>query len=869
MSGERSAVLESPGSGAALAERGAAVGLPALTRAELLKLSGVAVQLAVVVYLLIAFRIENAAFYYRVAPIAAIGFVVHHLLPMRFRLPFFAALSLGTIVVVFGLAQAAWLIALGVILIAIAHLPIRFAWRVFLLIGVGGAFAIARLGKVPVPWSSAVWPILGSMFMFRLIAYMYDLRHQKEKPSVARTLAYFFCIPNVSFLLFPVIDFATFKRTYYDRDAFVIYREGIHWMVRGLTHLMLYRMVYQYGTMLPTDVATGTDLTRYMLANFGLYLRVSGQFHLIVGMLHLFGFRLPETHRFFYVAASFTEFWRRINIYWKDFMTKVVYFPAYFRLKKQGDAFALVASTVLVFAGTWFFHSYQWFWLLGTWLLSWTDTLFWGILAVLLAFNVLRESHRGRKRHTLSTQWSAGERARVVLNTVITFAVICLLWTLWTMPTVRDFTTLLSAPEWRVRDVGLLLAVLGTVGVAAWISQRREQAIAQGKAVTSMRTTLPAFAALGVVWLLGEPYMRQFYTADVSAFFRSTRIVEFSQLERAQLQRGYYERIVDVNRFNGGLWDIYSRRPKEWLRLDQTDATEKVNDPRLFRLRPNHRTPLNGTVINTNRWGMRDRDYELAKGAQVTRVGMLGASYVMGIGVNDGESFDAFLETRLATDTTGHGVRQVEILNYAVSAYLLQHQLALMESGELQKMGVDVVLIIGHMTDANRGATYLFRLLASGQQPPLDTMRALMRIAGWNDPAAEPEARWTMRAYEPELSRVTFARMGEVCRSNGWRCVYAYTPMPFERLDPDLQLELLGYAKSGGLDTFDLGDIYDAYDERKLIIFEWDYHPNVKGHQIIAERLHQELLSLPGLLTHHADAARTTRRISPENQRQP
>ncbi len=867
MSAEQSAVLEAPGRGtAAVGGRTTALGWPAITRAELLKLAGLTLQLSVVVYLLFAFRIENTAFYNRVAPIALVGFVVNHVLPMRYRLPFFATLSLLLLFVVFGVVQSAWLVALGLLLIGIAHLPVRFVWRVVLLLGVGTVFAALRVGVGPdMPWRSAIWPILGSMFMFRLIAYMYDLRHMKDKPTVARTLAYFFGLPNVSFLLYPVIDYATFKRTYYDRDAFTIYRQGINWMVRGLTHLMIYRMIYQYGTMLPTDVQNGTDFMRYVLANFGLYLRVSGQFHLIVGMLHLFGFRLPETHHFFYVASSFTEFWRRINIYWKDFMTKVIYMPAYFKLKKRGDAFGLVTSTILVFFATWFFHSYQWFWLLGTWLLSWTDTLFWAILAVLLSFNVLREYRQGRKRTTKSTEWTTAERTRLVINTLITFTVICLLWTLWTMPTLRDFAALLTTPRWRAQDVALLIAVLGVVAASAWIAQRRDTDAAKGKDVA--RTTIPSLALLGVVWLLGEPYVRQFYSSDVNAFWRSTRIQLLSALERSQLQRGYYERIVDLNRFNGGLWDIYSRKPKEWLRLDQTDAQESVHDARLVVLKPLHTTNLNGNLITTNRWGMRDEEYEQTKGQNVTRVAMLGASYTMGIGVNAGQFFEPILENRLAADTTGHGSRKIEILNFAVSAYLLQHQLALMETGELQKLDTDVVLIIGHLSDADRGASYLFRLEANGLETPYDTLRTLMRVAGWHSPPNEPEARRIMRSFDGEMARVTFLRMGELCRQNQWRCVYAYIPMPFEHLGPDLQLELLGYAKAGGLETIDMGDVYDPYDERKLIITDWDYHPNLRGHQIIAERLHRELLTKPGILMHHTDSAPSAAPTSDEKRR--
>ena len=63
------------------------------------------------------------------------------------------------------------------------------------------------------------------------------MKHAKRPLGAWRTLAYFFLLPNITFPLFPVVDFATFRRTWYDRDAFVIYQEGIQWTARGLTHL--------------------------------------------------------------------------------------------------------------------------------------------------------------------------------------------------------------------------------------------------------------------------------------------------------------------------------------------------------------------------------------------------------------------------------------------------------------------------------------------------------------------------------------------------------------------------------------------------------------------------------------------------------
>ena len=75
-------------------------------------------------------------------------------------------------------------------------------------------------------------------------------------------------------------------------------------------------------------------LAGYLACNYLLYLRVSGQFHMACGMLHLFGYQLPETHHRYLLATGFTDYWRRINIYWKDFMVRLFFNPVVFRLKR-------------------------------------------------------------------------------------------------------------------------------------------------------------------------------------------------------------------------------------------------------------------------------------------------------------------------------------------------------------------------------------------------------------------------------------------------------------------------------------------------------------------------------------------------------
>jgi D-alanyl-lipoteichoic acid acyltransferase DltB (MBOAT superfamily) len=392
---------------------------------------------ALVVYL---YHVEGANFL-RLFLLATAGFAVNLVLPLTYRLPFFVALSLTGAIVMFGFADAAWLVACGLVLIGLCHLPFSMTVRAVVLVATGTLLAVSRGGLFQSPWSAAVWPILGSMFMFRLVLYMMALKSGQADKSVWGALAYFFMLPNLAFPLFPVIDYQTFRRNYYDRDETAIYEQGMLWIARGLVHLLLYRFVYHSVLNDPVDVVTLGDLAQFMLGTFLLYLRVSGQFHLIVGLLHLFGFRLPETHKLYYLAHSFTELWRRINIYWTDFMMKAVFYPTYFKVKKLGPTRALVVATTAVFFATWILHSYQWFWLRGGFPLTMQDTLFWGILGALVVLGAVKELQRTKKVRPRVTGWSW----RLGLQAATTFSLFCFLWSLWSTESVMQWLWMLGA----------------------------------------------------------------------------------------------------------------------------------------------------------------------------------------------------------------------------------------------------------------------------------------------------------------------------------------------------------------------------------------------------------------------------------------
>ena len=198
-----------------------------------------------------------------------------------------------------------------------------------------------------------MWVILGSMFMFRLMIYLYDLKHRTAPFSPARAISYFFMLPNVCFPLFPVVDYKTFCSTYYNEEWPRVYQTGLRWMFRGVFQLLLYRVVYQFAPLDVYKLSSALDVAGCMLGMYLLYLRVSGTFHLIVGLLLMFGFNLPETHHLYFLATSFTDFWRRINIYWKDFVMKLFFYPTHFKLRKMGTLRALSVATLATFLATW------------------------------------------------------------------------------------------------------------------------------------------------------------------------------------------------------------------------------------------------------------------------------------------------------------------------------------------------------------------------------------------------------------------------------------------------------------------------------------------------------------------------------------
>jgi hypothetical protein len=819
------------------------------------------ISLALQLYLLVVvtgqYALESATFAHNMMWLTFASFLIHFFLPMAYRLPFFVLLSLAALVGVFGLVNGLWLIMLGVGLILLCHLPLAYRLRLLLVVVAAAILVWLRSGLadawVQIPWSTAIWPILGSMFMFRLILYLYELRLQKEPSNWSRTLAYFFLLPNVAFPLFPVVDFSTFRRTYYNEEDTRIYQTGISWMVRGVVQLVIYRYISYYWLIGPEDVTNTAELMQYLVTNFLLYLRVSGQFHLIVGMLHLFGFNLPETHHLYFLASSFTDFWRRINIYWKDFMLKIFFYPSYFRLKVLGATVALVVTTFLVFVATWFLHAYQWFWLRGSFLLAWQDICFWLILAVLVVINSLYEVKRGRKRSLSVQSWSWGELSNLSLRTAATFLSLCILWSLWTSTSVEEWLSLWSVLDFSWQAVAAVVGVFVTVAlIAAFYYLRDNWRKASGtlavEGASVYRSAATAVVTLVCLFLLGHPVVYSLTEGKNQEVLRDLKTARLNDQDAALLERGYYEDLMGVNRFNSQLWEIYAKRPQVRPDIWTTDAGRLTDNLLKVELNPSASVLFYEKPFTTNRWGMRDQEYELEKGPGIYRVALLGASHVMGWGVADDETFEWLLEDRLNRENSGDLYERYEILNFAVSGYSTLDRLLVLEEKALA-FEPDVLFYIGHPGDAERTIDNLIERIKAGVEIPFGFVKEIVQKAGITQDTSASDAKRRLQPYGDELVVWAYEQIMADSERQGILPIWILLPRIVGVDEAEESVHAIQLAQDAGFIVLDLQDVYGTEDIEVIRLESWDWHPNALGHQMIADRLYTLLQQHRDLIT--------------------
>lgn len=803
-------------------------------------------ELALIVATIYLFQLERDHGFLRLLPSLFFGFIIYNLLPLKFRLPFLFILSVFTFIFIIGFWNTLLLMAIGSGLILICHLPIAYSKRIVLILLAGALLAAIRVNWIVTSWGSVILPIIGSMFMFRLILYIYELGQKDQEPAnIWQRLCYFFLLPNVCFPLFPIVDYKTYVRSYFNADPIKIFQKGINWMFRGVTQLILYRIIYFFWVPSPVDVVDIGSLTVYLLTAYLLLLKISGQAHLIIGILCLFGFDLPQIFNKYFLANGFNDFWRRINIYWKDFVMKIFYYRVFFVFRKWDLRISTTITLLFIFLVTWLLHSYQYFWLQGTFPITRVDGIFWGIFGVLVAANSLVQI-KYRSRKSLGSQKlrfvDAFKRSFQVISF---FTFMCILWSFWQSDSIPEWISTVSAVKnTTLSEIGLIVLVLVS---AIFVGAVIQYPFSKLQNLSLFRKQSFYGAALVIIVVASAILGFRLYEystleeTKLVKFIHSIKEPRLNEWDAEMGERGYYEPLLSSRKLTAQSYKGVDLRPPDWHVLSETDIVRSTNDLLLKELAPDKSLTWKGIRFSTNKWGMRDKDYELRKPPGTYRFAVLGVSIEMGSGVANHEVFEWLLEERLNKNNKNEVYSNYEILNFSVGQYDLVKHVKVTDT-KLFKFEPDATIYFAHTRETWRAVDRLKGILNSGLDLEYDFLKGIMKRAGIKRGMNDVEVMKRLFPYADDILHWGYSMIAEKCRQNHSVPVWVFLPTVEGEIQRQEVDQLIHMAKELGFVTIDLSDVYDNYNPESLVVSPWDDHPNILGHRLIADLLYKKIM---------------------------
>lgn len=816
---------------------------------ELSKLSfwSIALQVAGLFYLITALELEYPSEINQSIPYVFGGFLVHSALPLRLRLPFFVCLTIGILCFKIGLIKGAILVGISLATISICHLPISMLWRILLLLLSFGVLITFKVKELAVGTVFYIFPIYGSIFMFRSFVYLYATELEKAKGTLWQRLGYFFMLPNLFFFLFPIIDYTTYLNTYYNKERLSIYQNGVRFLAKGIFYLLVYRFVYYFLIEDASQVTDVIDFTTYIISGFFMVLRLVGIFHLCIGILCLFGFNLPNTFGNFLLAPNLLELWRRINIYWREFLIKLFYYPLFVKLKKKGWSInkAIVVSSLFTFFMTWQLHSWQFFWISGHFPISLRDLVYWGFWGTVITYYTYQQTKAVRKRGMLKTVETTYRESLLLTAKVIrTFLIIALVFSFWTSNGVQEWFTVLSKVLQGSLEqyLLLLLFITGVFLVASslhfllqtkHIKQFSTQLEAKGKPILLSGIAIITVMVFSTLQL--QKSNRDILPAKVRAFMMH----HYNHSDQMLVEKGYYEEMLSPTSFSRFIQQNQIDRPEDWKMLSQTEIVTLSEDLMQMRLLPSKEITFKRKPLRTNQWAMVDEECQLKKPDNTIRIAILGGSPEMGGGVNRNERFDYMVEQMLNEKFSANNLN-IELLNFSVETYTPIQKFQVLENKAIQ-FQPDMVVDFIHDQSPEMLVGVLATTVKKGWEIPFPFFDTLIKKEGINSNMTLKAINKQLCQHTPAILQFVFDRMKTTCKNQGIPYYIVYSPYKVGSVEINNRVDFTPFIEEIQPNIMAFSTLYKNYPNKDIALAPWDDHPNELGHQLLADVFYKKL----------------------------
>jgi len=258
-----------------------------------------------------------------------------------------------------------------------------------------------------------------------------------------------------------------------------------------------------------------------------------------------------------------------------------------------------------------------------------------------------------------------------------------------------------------------------------------------------------------------------------------------------------------------------------------------------------YRLKANSEQCNTNAMGYMGRDYPQEKPGK--RIVIIGDSVAAGVGVPYEKSFGKLVEKKLNADFES----AYEVIVLAVPGYSTSQEIVLLKD-EVFQYNPDLIVVGYHLNDPahplfhNAGGQvgmyfwkplsytlfYLQRLL----------FRAKSRIKGIRSGCpTDPWSLFLHCVYWSDVEK-NFSEIMAVSKKHSTPVVFAFLPLLLDPADgkgvDELYDRLGELAQENGAQSVNLMQAFQGYDMEPVRLPDDAWHPNERGHQVIAERLY-------------------------------
>ena len=197
--------------------------------------------------------------------------------------------------------------------------------------------------------------------------------------------------------------------------------------------------------------------------------------------------------------------------------------------------------------------------------------------------------------------------------------------------------------------------------------------------------------------------------------------------------------------------------------------------------------------------------------------------------------FEAIVEARLNEGVAGLPQVKYEILNFGVPGYQPPQELVAAEKAI--GFAPQAMLYVATGRELSRAAGYMIEVVNKKLDIPYPELRDLMAKAGIVPGTEEATGLKRLEPYRSELLGFVYRHIADETRRAGAVPVWIFLPQVAQNARQPETPEQMRLAREAGFVVIDLSNVYEGQDVASVRLAEWDDHPNVRGHQLIATRL--------------------------------